>query len=279
MIETNSYVDHLAGIIPIAGKPLSFNMPWQDCLTPVHENYHAVERAVHTAAMAGCNTIWIVMYRESTPLIKKKLGEWIYDPESTWKNPWPKLQVRRIPIYYVCINAKDRNRRDSLAWSCLYGAKAVSRACIKISKWVLPKRFLVVSPYGIVSEEQVCDNRRLLRGKTDIYFQSPEGNFKDNQFTPFTFSQEVYEQCRRLFKDRYSGNETRLSLKDIFEPVDLSSYRKIDTEWYYNINNWNSYSKFIGSEHNKLCSRPKYMVTHKWWGFVDDGSKNDSTGN
>jgi hypothetical protein len=277
MIETNSRVSHLAGIIPIAGQPLSFNMPWQDCLTPVHENYHAIERAVNTAATAGCNTIWIVMYRESAPLIRQKLGEWVYDPTSVWKNPWPVLQTKKIPVYYTCINAKDRKRRDSLAWSCLYGANVASRVCIKISKWVLPKRFLVISPYGIVPDDQMLESRLILRGKKETYFNSVDGSFKDNQFTPFTFSQETYKECKKYFKSLYEGEETKKTLSDIFQPVNLESYNKIDLKWYYNINDWSSYSKFIASEHNKLCARPKYMVTHKWYGFVDNiWNKNDA---
>lgn len=270
MIETNKYVDHLAGIIPIAGQPLGFNMPWHDSLMPIHENYHAIERAVHTAAMAGCSTIWLVMYRESQPIIRKKLGEWIYDPESVWKNPWPWLQVKQIPIYYVAINAVDRKRRDSMAWSCLYGAKVASKTCLKISRWVVPKRFLVISPYGVISEEQIKSCRSILRGSNDVAFRSPEGTFKDNSYAPFTFSQRVYKECSVYFRERYSGKETKRTFKDIFFPVNLDSYAKIDTEWFYKIDDWNSYTNFITSEHNKLCSRPKYMVTHKWWGFVDD---------
>ena len=269
MIETNDYSTHIAGIIPIAGSPLPINMPWHDSLMPIHENYHAIERAVHTASMAGCNTIWIVMYRESQPIIRSKLGEWVYDPESVWKNPWPALQIKQIPVYYVAINAKDRKRRDSLAWSCLYGAGVVTRACKKISKWVVPKRYLVVSPYGIVPEEQIKSSRELLRGTNDIVFKHKDKSFKDDEFTPFTFSQDVYESCRINFRDEYTGRDTRKKLSEVFSPVDLSTYTKIDLDWYYNISNWEQYSKFIASPHNSLCARPKYMVTHKWWGLVD----------
>ena len=270
MIETNRYVDHLAGIIPIAGQPLDLNMPWHDSLMPIHNNYHAIERAVHTAATAGCNTIWIVMYRESQPIIRQKLGEWIYDPESVWQNPYPWLQVKQVPIYYVSINTLDRKRRDSLAWSCLYGAKAASRTCLKVSKWILPKRFLVISPYSIVPEKQIQQCRKLLRGKHDIAFRFEGSTFKDNNYAPFTFSDSVYKECSIHFRDKYSGNETKKTFADIFEPVNLDKYAKVDIDWMYRIDDWDSYAKFISSEHNKLCKRPKYMVTHKWFNFVKD---------
>ena len=37
---------HLAGIIPIAGKPLEYKMPYPDCLLPVAPDYTMIEAAV-----------------------------------------------------------------------------------------------------------------------------------------------------------------------------------------------------------------------------------------
>ena len=51
---------HLAGIIPVAGQPLEFNMPWHDSLMPIAPDYLALERSVVECAYAGCETIWIV---------------------------------------------------------------------------------------------------------------------------------------------------------------------------------------------------------------------------
>ena len=51
---------HLAGIIPVAGQPLDFDMPYPDVLLPVYRDYTIIEAAVVEAAHAGCDTIWIV---------------------------------------------------------------------------------------------------------------------------------------------------------------------------------------------------------------------------
>lgn len=270
MIETNSNSTHLAGIIPLAGQPLGYNMPWADHLIPIHDNYHAVERAVHTAAMAGCNTIWIVMHREAQPVIRKKLGEWVYDPESIWKPPDVFLNKIEVPVYYVSVNPRDRKRRDSLAWSCLYGAKVSSYISMKISKWVIPKRFLVVSPYGVIDEDTMKNSRQLLRGTSNVAYVKDGKSFLDNIHLPFTFSQDEYENCKALFKERYSGDETRKTFGEVFEAVDIKTYNQIDSGWFYDISSWDKYSKFIGSHHNSLCKRPGHLVTHKWWGFVKD---------
>lgn len=270
MIETNDFVDHIAGIIPIAGQPLAYNMPWHDSLIPVNDDYHAIERAVHSATVAGCNTIWIVMHKESQPIIRKKIGEWAYDPETTWKNPFPWMQLKQIPIYYVAVNAKDRRRRDSLGWSCLYGAKVASYTSKKISKWALPKRFLVISPYGIFSENTIKDNRTLIRGKKEILFKNNNLNILNEQFMPFTFNQKQYEICLKQFKEEYTGKDTDKTTSEIFKHIHLSDYHPLGLDWYYNIDSWTNYRRFISSEHNLECTRPKYMLSHTWHGLIEN---------
>jgi len=270
VIETNQYSRHLAGIIPLAGPPLDFNMPWHDSMIPINSGYHAVERAINTAALAGCNTIWVILHREAQPLIRKKIGEWIYDPESIWKGYNVFFNKIEVPIYYVCVNPIDRYRRDSLAWSSLYGAKVASYISAKISKWVLPKKFLVVSPYGISNDETIKNCREILRSDKNIAIINNSKTFLDNIHSPFSFSQKEYEECRKNFKQKYTGDETRKTFGEVFESIKLESYDKIEADWFYNISSWEGYRQFLSSQHNILCQRPKYMVNHEWWGLVKD---------
>ena len=104
---------HLAGIVPIAGQPLEFNFQWHDSLMPISPNWTMVEHAVYECAMAGCNTIWIVANSDLAPLVRKTIGDWIYDPvyyERT-HTKFYKDHRREVPIYYVPIHPKDRDRR------------------------------------------------------------------------------------------------------------------------------------------------------------------------
>lgn len=269
-MNTAEFSSHLAGIIPIAGQPLDYNMPWADCLMPLNQDYHAIERAVHTAASAGCNTIWIVSHKETQPLLRKKIGEWVYDPESIWKPPNVFFNKVEIPIYYIAINPKDRGRRDSLAWSALYGAKISSYVSMKISKWLIPEKFFIVSPFGIVSDETIKKIRPLLRQKNNIIISHNNKTFLDNIHSPFSFMQHELDVCLKYFKETYTGNETKKTFQDIFKPVDITGYEKIEASWFFNIDNWEGYRKFIASNQNVLCKRPKHMVTHEWWGFIKD---------
>lgn len=260
---------HIAGIIPIVGPQLQFNMPWHDSLVPIHDDYHAIERAVHSAAVAGCNTIWIMCYREMMPIIKKKVGEWVYDPTTTWVFPRPYWNKKEIPVYYVCIKPRDRKRRDSNAWSCIYGARVADWVSRKISKWLTPKKFLVICPYGVVSEKMLKEHRDTIRSDKNIAFTHNDKTFIDNEYLPFTFAIDDARTCRIAFKNVYSGRDTDKKYSDIFKPLDISTFDKVDIGWYYRLDCWDNYKKFISSEHNLECKKPKYLRTHKWHGFVD----------
>jgi hypothetical protein len=81
---------HLAGIVPVTGAPLDFNLPWHDSLIPVAQDYLAIEHAVYECACAGVNTIWVVCKEGTTPLIRHRLGDWVHDPvevDLVSKNP------------------------------------------------------------------------------------------------------------------------------------------------------------------------------------------------
>ena len=102
----------LAGIIPISGRDEKLGLPWPDCLQPISDNYMPIERSVYECALAGCDSIWIVCNDDYSPLLKKRLGDYILDPKifSHWKFLRFKEDHKEyIPIFYVPINQKDRD--------------------------------------------------------------------------------------------------------------------------------------------------------------------------
>jgi hypothetical protein len=257
--------NHLAGIIPVAGQPLDFNFPWHDCLMPVAQDYHAIERAVHTAALAGCDTIWIVLDRATAPIIRKKVGEWVYDPEYVWKKPMPFAQKREIPIYYIPIKTKDKGRRDSNGWSALYAGKVISAVSRRISKWTSPDRYFVVSPYGIIDDQIIKDNRSEIRSGQPIAFSVNNTSFKDNTYLPFVMTEQERKAYHEFCRVNNTGDDADKDWSYIFSTADIQKYRQVTPNWYYNISKWDQYAAMIGQN---SCIRPKYMVSHKWYGLV-----------
>jgi hypothetical protein len=260
-------VKHLAGIIPIASNESFFNMPWHDSLMPLSHDYLAIEKSVFDCALAGCDTIWIVGHMNMQPLIRKRLGEMIYDPlklysgkEMNFKRHDAESKRIEIQIYYVPIHPKDRERRDSLGYSVLYGAETALKVCENISAWTIPRMFFCSFPYGIVSEESMYEFRKHAN-KTVNTIMSFEGKtVKDGLMLPFTFSLQDYRRCKSHIRDyaisiwdkndRSTEHSPALhfSIKDVFAAVDTSQSTLLDSTWFHQINSWESYKKFLSSD-------------------------------
>ena len=71
---------HLAGIIPVANLKTDFNLDIPACMMPVDAGFTAIQKSVFECAIAGCSTIWIVANNDLAPIVRKRVGEWVYDP-------------------------------------------------------------------------------------------------------------------------------------------------------------------------------------------------------
>ena len=114
---------NVAGVIPLSGWHDSFDFPWPDYLQPLREGFLAVERSVYECAYAGCKTIWVVVDDEWQPVIRERLGEFIPDPATLGKaafTRFPSEHYKYIPIFYVPIAPKDKDKRESMIRSLNY---------------------------------------------------------------------------------------------------------------------------------------------------------------
>ena len=247
---------HLAGVIPVAGQPLDFDMPWHDCMMPIGQNYLAIERSVVECAYAGCETIWVVCHDDMQPLIKHRLGEYVQDP--VWVHrPFAKSMSnykKPIPIYYVPIHPRDRNKRDCLSWSVLYGARTAYSISRGISKWLAPRRYYVSFPYGVYDPWIPREHRKVISSEKQVFLSFEGKTVIDGEYLGFTFDaddyarlvSEVRQKSTGLFRD--SEKRERLpvderfsyrnfSIKDVFESLNLSAAEEIQISSYYGIDN------------------------------------------
>jgi hypothetical protein len=281
---------HLAGIVPVAGQPLDFNFPWHDSLQPIGKDYLAVERAIWECACAGCETIWVVCHDDMQPLIKYRTGEYIYDPVDYIKVDIYKKRV--IPIYYVPIHHKDRDRRDCLGWSVLHGAQSAYWLSRTISQWVIPDRFYVAFPYGVYDPDIVKPHRKVISSDRPFFISNKGKTVKDNEYLGFTFNGEDFKACRRTIRKegtgQFSGEDLRaripiekrwsarsFSLDKVFQPVTIEGANVIKAEWYHNIDNWRSLCTFLGSEDCTKLQKPekKLFDYHEWNPIGTDNEK------
>ena len=274
---------HLAGIIPVAGQQLDFNMPWHDALMPLAPDYLMVERSVMECAYAGCETIWIVCDDRTQPLIRYKIGEMVQDP--VWLSRTYEIKKKDfqkpIRIYYVPIFASDVNKRDCLSWSVIHGSSVALKISRGLSKWLAPSKFYVSWPYGYYDPSTLRAYRETISSSKDVYLAHNELGVKDDEYLGFSFGPEtlrklkldVREKSTGLWKDKDKKERLSLedrfsyrkfSLRDVFNDVDFEEQVIINIDDYYRIDSWEGYCDFISSD-VEVKKPSKYLLSYKEW--------------
>ena len=274
---------HLAGIIPVANLKSDFDLKTPDVLLPLNIGFTAIQKSVVECAMAGCNTIWVVANDDLAPIVRSVIGEWAYDPVY-YSRPtkFSSEERKEIPIYYVPIHPKDRDRRDSYGWSALYGAYSAWKVAFQISQWITPEKYYVSFPLAVYDIYGIRNHRKLINHKTNNFFLSYDGEtVKDNKPIAFTFTGEDFKQCRRSvnkqttreylpplpgtpypthkrpLQERWSARH--FPLGTIFDSVIEKNATKIALDWYYDISTWSGYRDFLASD---FCvEKPPHHLT------------------
>lgn len=272
---------HLAGIIPISGQdPTDFNMDWHSSLMPIEANYTMIEAAVYECAMAGCETIWLAVDEDVTPMIRHRIGEYIIDPVTTKNTDRPYTKQKWIPIYYVPSKPFDEDRRDSLSYGVLHVAEVAATACNALSNYVAPDRYYITFPYGLLDPmRNIRPARRLLSSyKKKPVFRYDGLSVFDGEYIPFTMDPEDISLCKQdvWFKqtglrdmtapkeDWYETPEGMPNMppalpsseqytarwfgpEDVFDKVKKESVDFHDLKWYYDVSTFQGYVDFMSS--------------------------------
>jgi hypothetical protein len=287
---------HLAGIIPIHGMNYNLKLPWHMTMMPVAENYTMIENAVVECAAAGCETIWIIASEKIGKLIRRRIGEAILDPSSFFRFRTD-INRRYVTIHYVPVKPIDRNRRDCLAWSAMYGALVADKISRSISKWTAPDRFYFSFPWGMKNYMEIYDNRLEISlpstrrfttrydGKTiadgiphsftlslqEVRFYKEkirtQGTSKWDWSIPRTeWKSDKYPGVALPKEERYSA--VNFTLEDIFNDLEFSEEDYIkDLKWFEDIGTWKGYCSFLGDP-NKWIKKPHYALAHyREWNF------------
>tara|TARA_R100000008_G_C3557011_1_gene153805 strand:+ start:38 stop:955 length:918 start_codon:yes stop_codon:yes gene_type:complete len=297
-INKNAF--HLAGIIPVSGHTKDFGFQWDNVMMPIAENYTAIERSVMECAYAGCETIWIVCNKDMQPLIRYRIGEMVQDP--VWYgrvlSAHPEAQRKQIPIYYVAIHPKDRDRIDCYAWSILHGANTAYWVSKQMSTWLTPDKYYVSFPLSVYPENAPRKYRAKISSENNFFFCYNDKTVKDGQYLGFSFGPQDFIESRRVIRKegtkQWKNSGTSMpteklpleerwsaryfSLDKVFEPVIIIESNVKELEWFHDLSSWENYSNFFASEESKQIKRPyeglfKY---HEWSGL---GVENDNKDN
>ena len=266
----------LAGIIPIANMKTDHENPLPEVLIPVDNGFSAIQKSVYECAMAGCSTIWIVANDDLIPLVRKIVGEWVYDPVYYARNysKFYKEHRKEVPIYYVPIHPKDRDRRDSYGWSVIHGIHSAWRTSYRLSQWIVPQKYYISFPMGLFDVGQVREYRKEIKDKEKNFFFTHENKtVKDDLPLSFTMTGEDFKLCRRHINKKTSKeylpplpgqqyptqkiplsqrwSARRFPLSEIFQPLATEQERatKIELAWFYDGTTWCQYIDYITSDH------------------------------
>ncbi len=279
--ENNTKYFHLAGIIPVAGQPLDFDQPWPDCLMPIGANFSLLEAAVAECAWAGCDTIWIICNDDVGPLIKKKIGDFVGDPVWSYRkfDPHPNDSKRQIPVYYVPIHPKDRDKRDCLSWSVLHGALTAFRISDELSRWLVPNKYYVSFPYGYFPAWQLREHRKTISSSKNVFLTSNGKSMKDNLYSSFTFGKDEFIEFRKVIRsgtgrwrpgvnykeydalpieERWSARF--FDIEKVFAPFVTEQAQEIPVEDFYNIGSWKEYKFFMSENLDNEIKRPSKTI-------------------
>ena len=271
---------HLSGIIPIANYETELDISFPELLLPVSDGFNLIQKSVYECAAAGCNTIWIVANDDMAPIVRKTVGDWVYDPVYYKRDMESKFysQLRKeVPIYYVGIKPKDQNKRDSYGWSILEGIHAAYMTSYKISKWLTPDKYFISFPFGVFDIYFIRQHRKLIRDKQqNLFFKYNGQSVVDNQYLPFTMTGEDFKLCRRAINQKttreylpplpdqkYPSHKLPLhqrwsarhfTLSEIYEPLNKTPHTSVDLEWHYDVSTWSGYVEYISS--NNLIEKP-----------------------
>jgi len=289
---SNTTYFSLAGVVPIAGEKLDYNFPWHDSMMPIGKNYLAVERSVYECAVVGCESIWIVCHKEMQSLIRHRLGDWISDPATSpgvkaHFVKFPSQHTKYIPIYYVPIHPKDRDKRDCLSWSVVYGAMRAFSLSKIISKWTVPDKYYVSFPYGVYDPTQLQKYRRDISSKKEFRLSYRGETVRDGKYLSFTFDAEDWKKFRRVIRsgtgkyepgsyfdeeegaikgntlpvsERYSAKH--FSLQEVFGCLSAQPHDDHEIDCYYGVDNWEDYCAYMSAEMPKISKRPDYILKY-----------------
>ena len=243
-------------------------------MLPIANDYTLLDAAIVECAYAGCDTIWIVCNDDTAPLLRHRIGDYIEDPSYYYFNTSVnKDQRKRIPIFWVPIHPKDRDKRDCLSWSVIYGSLSAFMISSKISKWVIPDKYYVSFPYGLINPRDLIENRKFISSKNNFYVMSNNQTVQDNIYASFTFGKDEFIKYRRNVRKgtgKYKGSfgnmktlplEKRWSArffepKDVFTDLDLDQSNLMITDNFYNIASWDEYHGYMNSEYSKEIEKP-----------------------
>jgi len=275
---------NMPAIIPVAGMSADFGLEWDASLVSVGPNYTALEAAVYECLHAGITSIWIVANDDVAPLLRYRLGEYATDIDSIQRGTFVKFGHTKhleVPIYYVPIHPKHRDKVDNYAWSVIYGANVAYWIHTMFSRWTQPDRYYISFPMGMMDPKEVLEHRSILRKGAPFYFSYNGKTVKDGLPLSFVIDPDEWRRAKRIIttnasyykappegempSERLPKEERYISLgyglEDVFGGATDGTTQEMKS--FYDLTSWAGYVKFISSELGERTKRPNTNTMYR----------------
>ena len=266
---------NLAGVVPVAGQRLDYGVPWDDCMMPIAKDYLAIERSVAECLYAGCQTIWIIASIDQQPLIRHRLSDRFYDPESFSKlRRGSGKREREVCLYYVPILERDYTRRNSVVWSSIFGVLGVNKTMNRLSPLLTPEKYYISFPQGVHHPWEVRGYRKYFKQKKhQVLLRHGDQTVVDGKHLGLTLTWKQAKALERHLKDKaYVSKEKyaakSFSLEDVYEVLEVGEETiYCDIPEHHDISSWQKYRQFLSSHTLKL-NKPYSLFSNKEWNGI-----------
>jgi len=239
---------------------------------PLNINFTAIERAVIECAAVGVDSIWITVSREHIALLRKVIGDFIYDPLFFFnlrRVKYPYNYLKRIPIFYCPMRIKDIGLKDSESFGIINSALCAKKLSVKLSDNLKPTMYYAAFHDGLYQPFVAMHNREMINEPQNFFMSYNGKSFKDGEPLGFTFSDEQLKACHELVRndgtrkyrvlseykaeggwlellpkdERYSA--TKFTLDKVFSPITIAGANEVKLKWFYNLNSWDAYHAYV----------------------------------
>lgn len=265
---------HSAAIIPIVTRTNYNQYQFPECMFLINQRTTALEKAIVQATRMGVDSIWLVCPPKMLRILRRKIPDFVIDDVRTEASM---LQtIKRIPVIIIPMQDRYAGIYDSVAWATIYGATIVKKAMNSLSSFVVPHNYLFMSPFCILSNEEIEKFRRLIMSKGSFLVAYKDKTMLDGELLPFSFTYDDIKNCKKfiredmkkvnavLKKDHADYYFKKLTLDYVFKNINMEDRVIDNVEQYHRTDNWLGYCEYLNSPLSKEQTYLNKRLRMRW---------------
>jgi len=129
----------------------------------------------------------------------------------------------------------------------------------------MPSRFYIAFPYGAYDPRNIIQHRSKVISPANRNFRfvyNGKTAQNDSEYLGCTVLPSDINRCSNSFRKKEPSIDVTSELNEVFSAINRNTI-DIEMDWYYNIDNWDGYKTYLGSEHSKLLVKPEEITVSR----------------